>query len=369
MNRIKVPFEQIYDFDNCKRAIRNAAKKKKHRKFVINVLKNIDKYAMDLSEKLRTMTYELHTGIPAIINEGTQKKTRELSKPIFYPDQCLHWAVMQVLQPYFRASFYVYSCASVPGRGTHKAKEIVQGFFKDLKGTKYCLQFDIHHFYENVDKGILVQALQRYIKDPRILKVLTDIVYSYKGSGLPIGYYPSPWLANFYLTALDRYIKEKCGVKYMVRYMDNVVIYSSNKRHLSEVFNLVSVFLKTKLRLSIKGDWQKYKMPYKDKRGNIVDNRFTDFCGFKIYRYKTTIRRSIFTRIMRLLRKLKNGKYTLHRAYAFVSYRGYLLCTNSYNLFREYILNKINLKKLKEIIRNESRYQNRKLRKTQPLCA
>lgn len=62
--------------------------------------------------------------------------------------------------------------------------------------------------------------------------------------------------------------------------------------------------------------------------------------------------------MVRLFRKLTNGKYTSKRAHAFYSYNGYIRHTNSINVTSNYINGKINLNKLKKIIRNESRNKN-----------
>lgn len=356
MKRSKIKLEEITDVENCKRAILHASKRKRRRSNVRHILEHIDEYAEKLRAFLMDKNAEFNEGIYQIINEGTHKKRRELCKPIFFPDQCAHWAIMQIVFPVLEKSFDRYTCASIKGRGTHYAKLAVERFLKDTKNTKYCLQIDVKSFYASIDKGILTELLRRKIKDPRIVGLLEKVIIAYKGDGLPLGWYTSAPLANFYLSGLDRYIKHNLRVKYMVRYMDDVVMYGSNKRHLHRARVKIAEYIERRRRCRLKANWQVYRTPYDNGKGKITTQRATDFVGFKFYRYKTTIRKSIFLRLTRLMRRLWKG-YNIHRAYAFMSYRGYVMSTDSANVSAKYIDGKISVKTVKEIIRNESRKQ------------
>jgi len=221
------------------------------------------------------------------------------------------------------------------------------------------LQVDVKSFYASIDKDRLVGMLERKFKDKRIVSALAKIIYYYTESGIPIGFYTSAPLANFYLTGSDRYVKETLQVKHLVRYMDDMVMYSGNKRQLHECRRKMTTFLADQLGLRLKHNWQVYKMPYlKDKKERPKrsrEHRATDFVGFKFFRYKTTIRKTIFLRLLRNIRSLQKGNYTPKNCQAFMSYNGYLKHTDSESVRRNYINGKINLSKIKEIIRNESR--------------
>lgn len=365
MKRSKIKLEDITSIENCKLAIRKAAKNKrkqgKYRRDVQKVLKDVDLHAKLLSEFLTNTLVgisEFRQGSVAEIQEGVSKKLRLLCKPKYFPEQCAHWAIMLQIAPILEKSFYVYSCASIKGRGTHYAKNSVKHFLRDVKNTKYCAQLDIKGFYKHINKQILMQMLKNKFKDKRVVLLLSKVIYSYKGEGLPLGYYTSAHLANFYLTSYDKYLKETLKVKYVARYMDDVICYGSNKRILHKVVRDSSKYLQDKLLLFYKSNWQVYKMPYDNKKGKVTFQRATDFVGFRFYRYKTTIRKKIFLRICKLFRKLYKGKYTNRRAHAFYSYNGYIKHTDSQNVINKYVNKRININKLKEIIRNESRSKN-----------
>lgn len=361
VKRSKVKLEAICDIENCKRAIMNASRRKRKRKSVAKYLENLDESARLLSEYIKNQFMTLHDGERETINEGTKKKKRELCKPRFFPDHCVHWAVMQIIGVELMKSYYKYSCASIKGRGTHYAKRAVEKAVKDIKGTKYCLQIDIKSFYATIDKEILIGLFVRKFKDKRIVAILAKIVRSYGGDGLPIGFYTSAAFANFYLTDADRYVKETLLIKYLVRYMDDMVMYDSSKRRLHNAKTSFENHVADTRKLKLKANWQVYKMPY--LKGKLPKDykerrRATDFVGYKFYRYKTTIRKSIFLRLRHCLLKLEQGLYNLKRAQSFMSYKGYLDCTDSVKVKQKYIHGgKINTQKLKEIIRDASKLQ------------
>lgn len=157
----------------------------------------------------------------------------------------------------------------------------------------------------------------------------------------------------------DKFERLRLQAEILKEKFNSMVMYSGNKRELHECRRNMATFLADKLGLRLKHNWQIYKMPYlKDKKERPKrsrEHRATDFVGFKFFRYKTTIRKTIFLRLLRNIRSLQKGHYTPKNCQAFMSYNGYLKHTDSENVRRNHINGKINLSKIKEIIRNESR--------------
>ena len=106
MKRYAHLYEQITSVDNCRMAILNAAKHKKRRKKVQEIMANLDYYAEDLSQRLQNLTF-LTPYIQRTIHDHSSGKLRELQIPAFYPDQCAHHAIVQVLQPIIMKSSYI----------------------------------------------------------------------------------------------------------------------------------------------------------------------------------------------------------------------------------------------------------------------
>jgi hypothetical protein len=357
MKRVGYVFEKVVDIDNIKKAIVMASKGKLHRRNVQKILDNIDFYAKQLQGMMVNDTFSTCTYTKKRILDGARQKEREIFKPAFYPDQCIHWAIMLQLESILQRGMYDWCCASVKGRGTHYGQRYVKKILKnDPKNTKYCLQLDIRHFYPNIDRDILKQKFKRIIKDPKLLKLIFKIIDSVE-EGVPIGNYTSQWFANFYLQDLDHFVKEKLGIKYYIRYMDDIVLFSGNKRKLRKAKQEIEKFL-AKEKLQLKDNWKLF----------LTDSRPLDFLGFRFYRDHITLRRRNALRIRRRARKIKKrymneGYITFEDAAAMVSYFGWIKNSDSYKYYFKYISNYVTLKQCKEVIRNESNIR-RKTRKT-----
>lgn len=356
MKRVGYVFEKVIEIDNIKKAIVNASKRKTNRRNVQKVLNNIDFYVKQIQTMLINDTYVPCKYIEQKIKDGANKKERIIFKPSFYPDQCIHWAIMLQLESLLERGMYKYCCASVKGKGVHYGQRYVKKILKDVKGSKYCLQLDIRHFYPSIDKDKLKQKFIRIIKDPKLLNLIFKIIDSAE-DGLPIGNYTSQWFANFYLQDLDHFIKEKLHVKYYIRYMDDIVLFSSNKRKLRYIKEEIEKFL-TNEGLELKDNWKLF----------LTDSRPLDFLGFRFYRDHITLRRRNTLRIKRRVKKIKRrfelyGHIRLQDASAMVSYFGWIKNSNSYHYYIKNIQKYITLKQCKEVIRNESNFRC-KTRKT-----
>lgn len=130
----------------------------------------------------------------------------------------------------FMEVFTDFTCASLKNRGIHRATALLDRYMKDKSGTAYTLKIDISKFYPHVDHEILKKLLRKKFKDKDLLELFDKIIDSIPGGvGVPIGSYLSQYLANFYLAYFDHWLKEEKKVKYVVRYMDDVVILHHSK--------------------------------------------------------------------------------------------------------------------------------------------
>ena len=79
--------------------------------------------------------------------------------------------------------------------------------------------------------------------------------------------------------------------------MDDMVLFGRNKKELHKTKEKIEEFLK-KEKLQLKENWQLFK----------TDSRPLDFMGFRFYRGYTTLRRGIFLRIKRRVKKIYKKK-------------------------------------------------------------
>lgn len=339
MKRIGYIYPKIYDIENIKEAIYNASKGKRSHKYVKKVLNDIDYYAVKVQVMLKNKSYMPSKPIIKTIQDNSSGKIRTIHKPNFYPDQIIHWSLMLQVEPIIMKGMYIYNCGSVKGRGTTYAQKAVRKWLdKDPRNTKYCLKMDIRKYYPSINNEILKQMFRRKIKDKDCLWLIDTIIDGNQGQ--PIGYYTSQWFANFYLEGLDHYIKETLGVKYYVRYVDDLVLFGSNKKKLHKVRKSISEYAGA-LKLSIKDNWQVFR----------VDKRDVDFVGVRFYRNKTTLRRRNALRIRRRMKKIKRKGYLNDKdASAVISYWGWIKRTDSYGYYHKYVKPIVSIKLARKVV-------------------
>lgn len=314
---------------------------------VKKIIDSIDEYAIKIQRLLANKTYKPSPYIIKIIQDGASKKTRTIHKPKYYPDQIIHWALMLQLQPIIMRGMYKYSCGNIPGRGTSYGQKILRKWLDaDYKGTKYCLKMDISKFYPSIDNKVMKRMFRRKIKDKDCLWLIDTIIDS--NQGMPIGNYTSQWFSNFFLEGLDHYIKEKLGVKYYIRYVDDLVLLGPNKKRLYKIRIAIAEYLKS-IKLIMKDNWQVFK----------VNSRAIDFLGFRFFRSKTILRKRNALRIRRRLSKIrKKGKLNYKDACAVISYWGWIKRSNSFNFYNKYVKPIVSVGKAKKVVSIYARKAN-----------
>jgi retron-type reverse transcriptase len=313
MKRINNLYHRIYNIENLQLADSIARKGKLKQPGVLLHDQNKDANIQLLHELLKKKTYRTSEYTTFTIYEP---KERLIFRLPYFPDRITHHAVMTILEPIFVATFTsdTYSC--IKRRGIHAAANAVKTALKDISGTQYCLKLDIKKFYPSVDHGILKQLLRRKFKDLDLLWLLDEIIDS--TDGLPIGNYLSQYLANFYLSYFDHWLKEQIGVKYYFRYADDMVILSSDKQYLHELLFEIRTYLAENLNLSVKDNYQVFP----------VDARGIDFVGYVFRHSHIRLRKSIKQNFARMIAKNSNLQ-------SIASYNGWASHCNSKNLLKK----------------------------------
>lgn len=344
IKRVGYIYEKIYDIENIKRAIKKASEKKRARRDVKRILENIDLYAEKLQKILIEESFIPAPPVQCKIIDGPSRKERIITIPKFFPDHCLHWALMLQLEPIIMKSMDHYCCGSVPKRGAHYAKRYIERWItKDRKHTKYICKMDITKCYPSIRPNIVIEAFNKKIKDARVIRLIRKIVEFIQG--LPLGFYTSQWFCNFILQPLDHFIRQVLKVKYCVRYVDDIVLFGSNKKKLHLARATIEDYL-LRMGLVMKGNWQVFR----------TDDRGLDFLGFRFFRKKTTLRRRNMLKISRKAKRIsKREKVTYKMASGMLSYLGWVKHSNSYGFYDKWVKPYIDIKKLKDVIRNESK--------------
>ena len=332
MKRVGNIYEKIYDMDNLKAAHKNARKDKSYYAEVQMVDSDPEFYLTKIQNILKNHTYYVQESDYTISKINDKGKERELWKLPYFPHRIIQWAIMLQIEPIFNQVFTDFTCASLPNRGIHKVRYMLKNYLKDTENTKYCLKIDIHHFYPSIDHSILKKMLRKKFKDEKLLSLFDMIIDSHPGKGIPIGSYLSQYFANFYLAYFDHWLKEELHLKYVIRYMDDVVILHSSKEYLHFAVRKIIDYLTNTLNVEIKSNWQVFP-------SNV---RGIDFVGYRFFNNFILLRKKCCKRFKQAMRSIKKkwdkGKRISFRQFCTVnSYRGWLKWCDSYRLSQKYL--------------------------------
>ena len=324
-------------------------KGKTKRKEVVKIEADFDNYV----DKMQRMIQETRPGGDPGLQFWPEKhkarvvfehgKEREIFCPTIW-EQWVHHIVIQVLAPIVTRYAYKYSCGSMPKRGGIYGKRQMERLIS--RGFKYFAKLDIRHFFKSVRQDIVIEMLEELICDEWFIYLVRRIFWQFPKS-LPLGFYPSQWLANFVLWKLDRRIVST-GVDH-IRYVDDLVLVSNNKRTLHRVVGIIRQEL-GKIRLRLKGNYQICRFIFRKKTGELI-GRAIDFMGFVFRRDRTVLRKKIMIRATRFAGRLKRTrKIATRQALSMMSRIGWFKHTSTSLVWKTYIEPCVNVKVLKGII-------------------
>lgn len=176
-------------------------------------------------------------------------------------DRLLHHALYRTLYPFFDRTWIADSYSCRQGKGVHKANNRFRAFAYRVSHnhtrTARVLKCDVRKFFASIDQEILMGIVARYIPDTDILWLIGQVVGSFNstpGKGLPLGNLTSQLFANVYLNELDQFVKRDLKATYYIRYADDFVVFSRDKKWLTSLVPCIAAFLHEKLCLSLHPD-------------------------------------------------------------------------------------------------------------------
>jgi retron-type reverse transcriptase len=229
------------------------------------------------------------------------------------------------MYPYFDTTFIHDSYSCRKWKGTHRALNRFNDFGRKVSqnSTKQCwiLKCDVRKFFASIDHKVLLNILKYHNLDKDTLWLIERVIESFEttaGKGLPLGNLTSQLLVNIYMNEFDQYVKHRLKAKYYIRYADDFVVMSRDKRYLEDLLIQIKFFLKDNLLLDLHPD----KVFIKTLSSGV------DFLGW-VHFPKHRVLRTVTKR--RMLKNLENNtsKETLQ------SYLGLLSHGSAYDLLSE----------------------------------
>ena len=277
---IKNSFIKKLTFDKMLEAHKRAAINKNNRYEVLKFNIDLESNIWNIITDLKNNSYKLGKYKVFTIYEPKER----IIKCLPYRDRIVQqWYVYEFIKPYILPRLIDSTCACIDNRGTHYAVRLTGEYMRKMKqkyGEYYIIKLDIKKYFYNIDKDILFDIMKDYISDKLLLNLTRIFIYDDDNKiSIPIGNYTSQYYANIYLDKLDKYIKYELGIKYYIRYMDDMVLMVKSREECKIVMDKIRIFRNSKLHLELN-----------EKSRYYPSSLGVNFCGYRIYETHMLVR-------------------------------------------------------------------------------
>jgi len=294
LRRIGDLFDDVVSYSNLYRAYRKALLGARRNEEQAHFYYNLENELVTLRRELVEETY----------NPGPYRyfmifdpKEREIAIAPFR-DRVVHHAIVNVLEPIYERRFIYDSYATRKGKGTLAAIKRAQSF---LRESRYYIKLDISKYFASIDRNTLLEILQRKLKDARLLKLITRIVWNPPDEerGLPIGNMTSQFFANVYMDPFDHFVKDELKQRHYIRYMDDFVVFTDDRSGIRGLLDRMKAYLNDELGLKVK------------ENGVVINTPMhgLGFLGVRIFPSTVRLHRKNLTRCLRKIR-LREREYS-----------------------------------------------------------
>lgn len=291
-----VSYDDIISVENLLASWQEFLRGKRRRKDVAEFALHFLDHIFKLHQELKEKTYR-HGGYESFkINDP---KPRDIHKASVW-DRLIHHAICRVLNSHFDRLFIHDSYSCRQEKGTHRAinrfREYGRKISRNDTITCWVLKGDIRKFFASIDHAILKRILARHVADRHILWLFDQIIDSFSTEGkssvgLPLGNLTSQLLVNVYMDEFDQFMKREFHARYYIRYADDFVVLSDDRKQLEMSILPIAQFLENKLSLTLHPD----KLFIKTLASGV------DFLGWVHFPHHRVLRTSTRKRMFRNL--------------------------------------------------------------------
>ena len=293
------------------------------------------------------------------MTDTTTGKTRDIGKESAMQQVYDHIAVHSC-EEIFRCRMVEQQMSSIKGRGQIKGVQLIRKYITKDNGSiryakrhgmkygskcKYHVKLDIRKCYPSANMEIFMKLLEHDCANGDIIWLWRTLLESHRTegyTGFMIGALPSQWACQLMLSCIYRKAmsiaktrrgKKIRSVTHMVMFMDDMLLFGSDRQALLEAVREIITYAKEALGFEIK---QNFHIKELETEG-------VDMMGFIVYRNgKTKMRGRNFIRSRRLmLRFIRTGRLVLPQAKRLISFKGFWKYSDSRRAGRELKTNKI----------------------------
>lgn len=240
----EMDIEEIISFEALYNSMNKCVKGVLWKDGVASFYHNWIRELLRLERELHTETYRERKPIFFTL---TEPKIREIMS-IAFRDRIYQRSLNDVaIYPATTRTFIYDNFACQQGKGTEKAKERLKEFLRRFyrkHGTEgYVLQCDIKGYYPNMRHDVAKEILRKYLDD-EVYQLAAEILDNFPGE---VGFNPGSQIIQIVgitaLNEMDHFIKERLRIKYYIRYMDDFLLISNDKKQLEHSFECIKEIL------------------------------------------------------------------------------------------------------------------------------
>lgn len=215
------------------------------------------------------------------------------------------------LVPMLSRKFIYDNGASMKGKGytfsVNRLTEHLHRYYRKHGSDGYILIMDFSKYFDNIPHEYVKKIIREEYTDERLVELIEYFIDCFKGDiGLGLGSQISQILALLAANELDHYIKEKLGIKYYARYMDDSYLIHPDKKYLQYCLTEIQKLC------------EKYGIVLNPKKVRIC--KLTSTFTFLKVRFSLTksgqvVRRVYKKSVVRMRRKLKKFKHFVETGY------------------------------------------------------
>lgn len=319
-------YDEIISFSSLLAAYYRARKCKRYRDTILRFGYYLESNLLHLQRELQNGYYRPSPYICFTVHDP---KKRQVSAPAFR-DRVLQHSLVAAIEPLFEKTFIYDSYACRAQKGTHFGLKRFKKFLQAarcLHGAKaplYCLRMDISKFFASISWDVLLPLIFKQVHCPRTQNLIRKILTTYQffdedgevfdpapnvinpdlRRGIPIGNLTSQLFANVYLNELDHFVKDKLGIRWYGRYMDDFLVIHHDKAELIRIEKELRTFLRDNLKLVLS-----------DRKviiANVKDG--IPFIGYRIFYDHILVRGPT---LLHMQRKLTRKRQELRQGYVY----------------------------------------------------
>lgn len=261
-------YSNLISIENLFQAFYEFRKGKSKRIDVQEFERNLEDNLFELHQRLRNKTYK-HGNYQSFYVQDPKQRHIHKAK---VADRVVHHLLYTLLYKLFDSTFIYDSYSCRLDKGTHKGVKRLEKFTRQVSKnyTRSCwaLKCDVKKFFASIDHEILLSLLKKRIKDNNVFWLLDQVIESFcicspnsyshlssgsmeGGKGIPLGNLTSQIFANIYLNELDQFVKQKLRIKHYLRYADDFIILSSDRKEVCKHTGILEKFLQKNLSLEL----------------------------------------------------------------------------------------------------------------------